>query len=101
MKRLEIIHVRLTNAKSSCLIEDVHNSILSKLDFISVRFYHHATVATDLSIHIHLEIDEINKDADSLGTRLAAALRDHGMVEHTFWIEEETGGVTPLVCSRI
>ena len=90
MKRLEIIHVRLANAKSSCLIEDVHKSILSKLDFISVRFYHHATVATDLSIHIHLETNGAKTEDDSLGARLAEALRDYGMVDHTFWIEEET-----------
>ena len=31
----------------------------------------------------------IQKKLQRLGIRLAAALREHGMVEHTVWIEEE------------
>jgi hypothetical protein len=89
MKRLEIIHVRLTNTSRSHLVENIHKSISPETDIGSVRFYRHATVTTDLSIHIHLETSGKKTEADSLGARLADALRDYGMVEHTFWTEEE------------
>jgi hypothetical protein len=88
MKRLETIHVRLANANRDSLVEDIRKSVASETDIGSVRIYRHVTVATDLSIHIHLETNGAQTEDDSLGARLDAALREYGMVEHSFWTEE-------------
>ena len=47
----------------------------------------HAKVAGDLSIHLHLGPGEGSR-LSALGTHLAGALKEHGMVEHTVWLAE-------------
>ncbi len=89
MKRLEIIHLRLAGALPVSLVSEVQKSVATEIDNDSVRIYHHATLANDLGIHLHLQPDQNEKKASALGVRLAAALREYGMVEHTVWIEEE------------
>ena len=54
---------------------------------MEVRIYHHATVTTDLAIH--LRPGGSGACTSDLGLLLAAALREHGMLEHTVWIEEK------------
>ena len=55
----------------------------------TVRLYCSANVDTDLSVHIHTETDARNQHTSDLGIRLAAALRDHGMVQHTVWLADQ------------
>ena len=43
--------------------------------------------AGDLSIHLHLASGDA-AERSILGTHLARALRERGMVEHTVWLEE-------------
>lgn len=88
MDRVEIIRLRLSGSEPQDLIEDIRRSIQSEPDLTSARIYRHATVSTDFSIHLRGRNGETNKKACELGTRLAAALRDFGMVEHSVWIEE-------------
>ena len=90
MKRLEIIHLRLAGNRPAALVEQIHTSIAAEECPIEARIYHHATVTTDLAIH--LLSSESGACASDLGLRLAAALREHGMVEHTVWIEERADG---------
>lgn len=90
MKRLEIIQLRLVGNRPAGLVEDVRRSIGAEGESSSVRIYSHATVANDLGIHIHLEGEGNGSDTSDLGLRLAAALREYGMVEHSIWIEEQT-----------
>ena len=90
MKRLEIIQLRLASNGSKRLVEDIRRSLDIEGEVSWVRIYRHATVATDLGVHIHLETDRDESLASDLGLHLAAALREHGMVEHTIWIEEQT-----------
>ena len=51
------------------------------------HIYRHARIAGDLSIHLHLGPGEGSR-LSALGTHLAGALEEHGMVEHTVWLEE-------------
>ncbi len=91
MKRLEIIHLRLAEGPPA-LVEEIRRSIVTESAPQVVRIYHQATVAKDLGIHIHQPASPVNGPASDLGLRLAAALEEHGMVEHTVWIEDEPGG---------
>lgn len=89
MKQLDIIHLRLTRDVREDLIESIRESIRSESLKGTLRFYSNAKLSTDLSIHIHLETDSPTCQCSELGTRLAAALQEYGMVKHTLWIEDE------------
>ncbi len=89
MRILEIIHLRLVGASNRNLIEVIRTSIASMNDLLEARIYRNAKLDTDLAIHLSRQITGRNDQASDLGQRLAAAFREHGMVEHTIWIEEQ------------
>lgn len=89
MKQLETIQLRLTGNAQNTLINDIRRSVLVGTESDKVRLYFHATVPTDLSIHIHSETNTCVRQTSDLGVRLAAALREYGMVQHSLWIEAE------------
>ncbi len=89
MKRLEIIHLRLAGGCPEGLIGEIRRSAATRQTTMELKIYRHATVATDIGIHILHEPNEAKKLPGQLGTLLASALREHGMVEHSVWIEEE------------
>ncbi len=89
--QLEIIHLRLNGFRPHGLIEEIRKSIASQDGLISVRTYYHATIKTDLGIHLHLDQNENNVNVSEFGVRLATALKEYGIVEHSIWIEEKGG----------
>ena len=88
MKRLEVIHLRLAGPRPETLIEEMRDSVLQSDPNMIIRLYQHATVETDLAVHIHQADPPPDPDTAELGVRLAAALRKYGMVEHTVWMEQ-------------
>ena len=42
----------------------------------------------DIAVHISWESRPTLREGSSLGLRLAAALSEHGLINHTLWIEE-------------
>ncbi len=88
-KRLEIIHLRLTGARPQGLVEEIQKSIRGQDGLINVQVYHHAAISTDLGIHLHLDNKVNDPNISEFGVRLASALREYGIVEHTIWLEEK------------
>jgi hypothetical protein len=89
VKRLEIIHLRLAGNTPASLINDIRRSVFTGNEKDKVRLYFNATLQTDLSFHIHLKNNVSIVHRSDLGVRLAAALREYGMVQHTMWIEDQ------------
>ncbi len=87
MNRLEIIQLRLAGATPPGLVADIRSAITVGGAGPAVSIYHHVTLAGDLSIHLHFGPGE-GSHRSALGTHLARALEEHGMVEHTVWFEE-------------
>ncbi len=87
MKRLEIIHLRLAAGSSDDLVEDIKRSATGSVQTAEIRIFQHAGVATDLGVHILHDTDGAAPLPSHLGTSIASALKDHGMVEHSVWIE--------------
>lgn len=56
---------------------------------VKIRIYHHATLETDLSIHLIWDSDKINRGGSKLGLMLAEVLKEFGMVDHTVWVAED------------
>ena len=88
MKTLEIIHLRLAGDNLQTLVDVIRTSIDSGPGPMKVRIYRHARLKNDLVVHLHREGAERSDHASDLGERLASVLREHGMVEHSVWKEE-------------
>ena len=90
MKWLEVIKLR-SAGKGSGSLEEFLLSInkLSQSGLVEMKTYHHAALETDLSVHLHWKSEQPEQNGSSLGLRLAQALKEFGLVDHSIWVEEE------------
>jgi hypothetical protein len=88
MKVLEIIHLQ-SGAGSITSLSDRIRESLRGADEQSriVAIYRRDGVVNDLAIHIQYIGRSKAAKQSELGLRLAAALREYGIVEHTLWTE--------------
>jgi len=89
MKWLEVIKLR-SAGKGSGLPEEYLMSIdkFNQKGLVEINIYHHAALETDLSVHLHWESEQVEQNGSSLGLRLAQALKEFGLVDHSIWIEK-------------
>ena len=90
MKTLEVLHLRLAGEERGTLVDLIRRSVEPDEPSIDVRIYGHETLATDLVVHLHQDATEQAVRPSDLGVRLAALLRDYGMVEHSVWSRLES-----------
>jgi len=90
MKWLEVIKLR-SAGKGSGLPEEYLLSIdrLGQNRLIEIKIYRHAALESDLSVLLHWESARPEQNGSSLGLRLAQALKEFGLVDHSIWIEKE------------
>lgn len=87
---LEVIQLRLASHELeplTALIADMVDQGRAE----SVRVYRHSRIETDLLVHLHREALEGDDSRSELGSRLASVLREHGLVEHSVWMEHARG----------
>jgi hypothetical protein len=92
MKWLEIIKLR-SMGKDSALLDELWMS-LSKAPQkggVEIKTYRHAALDTDLSVHLYWRSNQPEENGSSLGLRLAQALKEFGLVDHSVWIAENSG----------
>jgi hypothetical protein len=89
MRILEVIHLRMAGDESETLAEFARTAAGDAVDPLAVRIYRHARVEGDLLIHIHRRGPDEGIEATGLGVRLASALRAHGLVDHSVWVESD------------
>jgi hypothetical protein len=90
MKWLEIIKLRSVGRDSELLKElllSIHK--FSQSGLVEMRTYHHAVLETDLSVHLHWESERPEQNGSALGLRMAQALKELGLIDHSVWVEEE------------
>jgi hypothetical protein len=85
MKILEIIHLRLAGETSGNMYKLMRELIGPDPEGMKIRFYRHVKLANDLRVHLHREAAGGDLGASEAGIRLAALLKDYGMVEHSVW----------------
>ena len=90
MKWLEIIEIRSAlNSRHKLekhlkvLMQEVNNKTGDEV----IRIYNQVVVASDISIHLVHASGTIQKDGSKLGLRVAAHLKEFGLVHHNVWIE--------------
>lgn len=88
MKWLEIINLRSTDGNREML-----ESTLQKLfdqvekEKQGVRTYRRVMIDSDFSIHLHYDSENPDTVGSPLGLRLASALKQFGLVNHSIWKE--------------
>lgn len=90
MKWVEIITLRSLPRADRNLVEELLHQVFRQKELglpASIRVYRHGTVETDLSIHIHWEIEAQNPTESPLGLQISYALKDLGLLNHSIWIE--------------
>ena len=86
MRQLEIIHLRMVGPLPDGIIEQIQTSVTSASG-TRLRMYRQAGISSDLRIHLTTAFDATDTGPTSFATRLAASLRELGLVEHSVWIE--------------
>lgn len=90
MKWLEVIKLRSVGRDSGLLEELLLSIDRSRQDErVEMKTYRLAALETDLSVHLHWESGWPEKNGSALGLRVAQALKEFGLVDHSVWIERE------------
>ncbi|MCP5108216.1 MAG: hypothetical protein GY950_32825 [bacterium] len=84
MKWLEIIELRSVGKHQAQVEKGLADLTAGAEPEINV--YRNLTVSTDWSIHLHYESNRDDIRESPLGLRLAAALREFGLVHHSVWL---------------
>jgi hypothetical protein len=94
MKWIEIINLRSAGIPTESIKRKILRStteVDQTENLVSVRVYRHATVDSDLSVHLLFESSRPEQRPSAPGQRLASALKAFGLVSYSLWIEEEEG----------
>lgn len=90
MKWIEIIRLRALDRLRQNTVLELLRQLKAEASATDVTFtlYHHATIATDVSIHLTWHADILEQGKSILGAKLAYLLREFGSVDYSVWIEK-------------
>jgi hypothetical protein len=90
MKWLEVIKLRSVG-ESSGVLEEFLRSISQQgpRGLAEMKTFRNAVLETDLSIHLHWNSEEPESNGSALGLRLAQALKELGLIDHSVWVENK------------
>ena len=94
MKWLEIIELRSVGSNRTLLesqLQSLINEVSQEATQQKIKVYSHITVETDFSIHLYHDSKEADISGSPLGQRLASALKEFGLVNHSVWVERYNG----------
>ena len=87
IRTLEAIHLRLARLQPGEL-EELVAEVVRAGEEEGVHVYRHSRIDTDLLVQLCREGGEGGEGPSELGSRLASLLRDHGIVEHSVWVQQ-------------
>jgi len=90
MKWLEIIELRSVDHNRDLLLSQLHelsNEMDEETGKQMVTTYGCVKFGSDFSIHLVHHSEEVEYGGSSLGIRLASALKEFGLVNHSIWVE--------------
>ncbi len=92
MKHLEIIELRTTGKNRDALqvfLASWQKEVSADENMPRVTIYKQAVVETDISIHLQYDAPAKAKEVRFVSERLATALKEFGLVNHSTWVEQE------------
>jgi hypothetical protein len=90
MKWMEIITLRSLVKENRQLVDELLHQVSQQKESMpaaSIMVYHHPTIETDLSIHIHWETETQKPSNSPLGQQLSYALKGLGLLNYSIWVE--------------
>ena len=96
MEWLEIIELR-SAPHAVCSVVAQLEALTEGATEVTITIYRRQGLETDFSVHIGHESSTIDDQGSALGLLIAMALRKRGLVNHTVWVPNETGGTSPNV----
>jgi len=90
MRWLEVIKLR-SAGKDCRLLRELLLSVanFNQSELVQTKTFHHAALESDWSIHLHWESEQPEQNGSGLGLRLAKALEEFGLIDHSIWVEKE------------
>ena len=90
MKWIEVIQLRSVDSNRE-LLESQLKKLIDKVNKESkmqtIKSYVRVLIDTDFSIHLFHDSKKVENSGSPLGLRLASALKEFGLVNHSIWIE--------------
>ena len=91
---MEMIRLRTTNAQlgnvAGLLLETMSRAA-GEAGLVRVHMYHSASYQTDLALSLTWDTDSLQHEGSRAGLTISEALKTFGLVEHSIWVEKETG----------
>jgi hypothetical protein len=89
MKWIEIIRLRTLDHLRQTAVLELVRQLKTEASTTDVTFtlYHHATVETDVSIHLIWHAGILEQGKSTLGKKIVYLLREFGSVDYSVWIE--------------
>ena len=90
MKLQEIIEIRTSKnlqAQVEKLLKDLIKDIQGDSENNGVKLFQRMNLNVDFSIQLIIDSRDINGKGSMLGQRVASIMKEHGIVNHSFWIE--------------
>ena len=90
MKWIEIIRLRAFDHLRKTAVLELLRQLKTEISATDMTFtlYQHATVETDVSIHLIWHSDILEQGKSAIGTKLAYLLCEFGAVDYSVWIEK-------------
>jgi hypothetical protein len=90
MKWLEIIELRSVGSNRGLLesqLQKLINEVDREAKKQAIKAYTRVMIDTDFSIHLFHDSKKAENSGSPLGLRLASALKEFGLVNHSIWVE--------------
>ena len=90
MKLHEIIEIRTSKhlqAQVEKLLKDLIEDIQSDSENRGVKLFQRMNLECDFAIQLIIDSSEVNGEGSMLGQRVSSIMKEHGIVNHSFWKE--------------
>ncbi len=90
MKWLETIELRSVGNKRKLVesqLQKLINEVNKETKKPAIKSYSRVLIDTDFSIHLFHDSKKVDNSGSELGLRLASALKEFGLVNHSIWIK--------------
>ena len=90
MKWIESIQLRSAGSNREILeskLQRLADEVVSKRKRQVIMAFSRVSIDTDFSIHIFHDSKKVENGGSRLGLRLAAALKEFGLINHSIWME--------------
>ena len=89
MIRLRTTHSRLDNVAG--LLINAMNRASGEAGLVQVHMYNNASYQTDLALSLTCDTNSFRREGSRAALTISEALKTFGLVEHSVWVEKETG----------